>query len=92
MNKLRVFVLLLFFFTGSSLVSGQEVLYLSLDSAQQYALEYNITLKNAGLAVDEADKMVWEMVAGGLPQVDASFSILLYTMLDMINSGRLLCP
>ncbi len=72
MNKLKVFVLLLFFFSGSSLVLGQEVLHLNLDSAQQYALEYNITLKNANLAVDEADKMVWEMVAGGLPQVDAS--------------------
>ncbi len=72
MKELRVLVLLLFFFSGSSLVTGQEMLYLSLDSAQQYALEYNITLKNADLAVDEADKMVWEMVATGLPQVDAS--------------------
>jgi len=72
MKELRVLVLLLFFFSGNSLVTGQEVLYLSLDSAQQYALEYNITLQNAGLAVDEADKMVWEMIASGLPQVDAS--------------------
>ncbi|MBN2347612.1 MAG: TolC family protein [Bacteroidales bacterium] len=72
MNRIRVLAVILFLFSGSSFLDAQEVLYLSLDSAQQYALEYNKTLKNAELAVDEAQKQVWQTLAGGLPQVDAT--------------------
>ncbi len=67
--------LLIFFFIVAGLpsMSAQEKqLSLSLKQAQQYALEYNKTLKNAGLAVDAAREFIWESVAMGLPQVDVT--------------------
>ncbi len=52
--------------------SAQEKLSLSLDSAQYYAIEYNKKVVNAGLAVNEANKALWETIAQGLPQLDAT--------------------
>lgn len=51
---------------------AQEALSLSLEEAQQYALEYNKVLENAGLAVDAAQEFLWESISMGLPQVDAT--------------------
>jgi len=53
-------------------VQSQADLELSLEEAQQYAIEYNRVLKNADLAVDAAHEGVREAMAMGLPQVDAS--------------------
>jgi outer membrane protein len=72
MRKISFIILLLVVYTGYNLVRAQEELKLNLFEAQQYAIEYNKTLKNAGLAVDAAEQLVWESVAMGLPQVDAS--------------------
>jgi outer membrane protein len=72
MRRISIIILLFTVHTGFSLVRAQEELNLSLSAAQEYAIEYNKTLKNAGLAVDAAEKLVWESVAMGLPQVDAS--------------------
>jgi len=69
MRRISIIILLFTVHTGFSLVRAQEELNLSLSAAQEYAIEYN---KNAGLAVDAAEKLVWESVAMGLPQVDAS--------------------
>jgi outer membrane protein TolC len=52
--------------------AAQGELNLSLEEAQQYALEYNKVLENAGLAVDAAQEFLWESISMGLPQVDAS--------------------
>lgn len=51
---------------------AQEKMYLSLDSARHFALEYNKNLINAGYAVDEAGLRLREAISRGLPQVDAS--------------------
>jgi outer membrane protein TolC len=51
---------------------AQAALRLSLDSARQYALEYNRTLVNADLSVDDASARLRETVAQGLPQVNAT--------------------
>jgi outer membrane protein TolC len=51
---------------------AREGLRLNLLEAQQYAIEYNRTLKSAGLAVEAAEEFVRESVAMGLPQVDAN--------------------
>jgi len=51
---------------------AQTELRLSLDSARQYALDYNKHLENAGLAVDEARARLMETISKGLPQVNAS--------------------
>ena len=59
--------------TGSiSTLFAQEMLVLSLDEAVNYAIEYNKQMKNAGLAVDEAQKKINETIFSGLPQVDAT--------------------
>ncbi|MBN2862664.1 MAG: TolC family protein [Bacteroidales bacterium] len=51
---------------------AQTKMYLSLDSARHYALEYNKNLINAGYAVDEAEMKLRETIAQGLPQVDGT--------------------
>lgn len=57
---------------GQSEVSAQQALTISLEEAQQYAVEYNKTFKNAGLAVDAARQSFMETMAMGLPQVSAT--------------------
>jgi len=68
----QIFLLVPGLFLLASLLSAQQKMYLSLDSARQYALEYNKNLSNAGLAVDEAGQKLRETIAQGLPQVDAT--------------------
>ena len=72
MRKKTDILLLLFMLAGFTQISAQEQLSLSLSEAQQYAIEYNKILKNAGLAVDAAHEFIRESIAMGLPQVDAS--------------------
>jgi outer membrane protein TolC len=48
------------------------VLRLSLKEAQEHALVNNKNVWNAGLAVSEAQKKVWETISAGLPQVNAT--------------------
>ena len=51
-----------------------QTLTLSLQEAQDYAVEQNRTLKNASLAVQEAYAARWQTIAAMLPQVDGSYS------------------
>jgi len=51
---------------------GQEKLSLSLDEAVTYAIQYNKLIKNADLAILEAQKKINETIFSGLPQVDAT--------------------
>lgn len=44
----------------------------SLKEAQEYAITNNITLENARLDIDAAEKKVWETTAIGLPQINAN--------------------
>lgn len=62
---------------------SQGKLILDLDSAVNYALEYNKTLRNASLAVEEARQKVWESIATGLPQVDATLDYTNYLGAEM---------
>ena len=52
-------------------VFPQETLRLTLKEAQDYALQHNKIVWNAGLSVSEAQKKVWETISTGLPQVSA---------------------
>ncbi|MBQ9418666.1 MAG: TolC family protein [Bacteroidales bacterium] len=54
-------------------VHGQEVMRLSLDQAQQYALTHNQTMKNASLDVKKAEAERWKTLSTMLPQVKAGF-------------------
>ncbi len=57
---------------AAALPMQAQKLTLSLNEARNYALEHNRTMINAGLTVDKARMAVWEAIAHGLPQVDAS--------------------
>ncbi len=72
MRTISIIIPLLALQTAFSLLPAQEELSLSLMEAQEYALEYNKTLKNAGLAVNAAHEFIRESIAMGLPQVEAS--------------------
>ena len=60
---------------GVSGVLGQESsssLSLSLEQAQNYAIEHNKSLRNARTDVQISEKQIWEAISQGLPQVSAS--------------------
>lgn len=67
----------LFFISGAlfSQDNKESGTSLSLKQAQEYALQHNYGVINAGRDVDAAQKKVWETTAIGLPQIsaDASF-------------------
>jgi len=68
---LTVFV----FFTSSAFTQdGEDTLKITLQEAQEFALEHNTQVENAQLEVKVADKKVWETTAQGLPQVSATGS------------------
>jgi outer membrane protein TolC len=52
--------------------SGEKTLRLTLKEAQDYALQHNRTVWNAGLSVSEAQKKTWEVISAGLPQINAN--------------------
>ena len=64
----------LFAFHFSSPTSAQaQTLNLSLDQAQQYAVEHNAAMQNADLDVKKAEMERWKTFSSMLPQVKAGF-------------------
>lgn len=59
---------------NKSSVQTPKVLQLSLQEAQNHAVENNRSLKNASLAVQEAYAQRWQTIASMLPQVDGSYA------------------
>lgn len=59
---------------SKSSVQTHKVLQLSLQEAQNHAVESNRSLKNASLAVQEAYAQRWQTIASMLPQVDGSYA------------------
>jgi outer membrane protein len=53
-------------------INGQEKLSLSLEEARKHSIEYNKTVKNADLAIDESRKKINEVLSAGLPQADVA--------------------
>lgn len=63
--------------------AAQNTLSLSLEQAQQYAIEHNQTMQNASLDVKKAELSRWQTIASMLPQVRAGFdyqNMMGYTM------------
>ena len=52
--------------------TSENSLRLTLKEAQDYAVQNNRTVWNAGLSVSEAQKRTWEVISAGLPQVNAT--------------------
>ncbi len=53
--------------------SVPQKLSLTMEDAQNYALEHNRTLKNATLDIQKAEATRWQTIATMLPQVNAKF-------------------
>jgi len=51
---------------------AQEKLSLDLEAAKEHALNYNRTIKNSGLAIDQSQEQLWATIAAGLPQINAT--------------------
>lgn len=67
------FLLLVAMLTGLAFsANAQAPMTLSLEDARQHALEHNRNLRNAGLSIDEAGLMTREVIAQGLPQINAT--------------------
>lgn len=62
--------------SGSAYAQGKEPQLLSLQQAVDYALKNNLALKNNQLDVQSAQKKVNEILASGLPQVNANGSFM----------------
>lgn len=53
-------------------VFGQDSLSLDLPAVREQALKYNSQIRKAGLSLQEAQKMLWESIAQGLPQASGT--------------------
>jgi len=70
-KKLLLASLCLLFVFGAK-AQQPDTLYFTLDEALQYAMEHSFNSKNADIDLQTSQKKVWEAIASGLPQVDAS--------------------
>jgi|LSQX01.3.fsa_nt_gb outer membrane protein TolC len=70
MNLMRSVVCMMLLFVAFA-AGAQEKIYLSLQDAQEYALEHNRTLENASLDIMKAEAARWQAIASMLPQVSA---------------------
>ena len=62
-------------FIGTAIVSAQEPAHrYSLEDAIAYALENNYSSVNASRDMIDAQKQKWEVIADGLPQINAAIS------------------
>ncbi|MDA3833609.1 MAG: hypothetical protein PF495_09445, partial [Spirochaetales bacterium] len=62
----------------SGVVCGQEadtILTLSLEEAQEYAVEHNKMVRSSRYDVRAAEMSKWEVISNGLPRVDGSGSL-----------------
>jgi outer membrane protein TolC len=86
-TALAVSFMLTFASWGMAQQENNATLILSLEQAKQHALDYNRTLQKAGLAIDEAQESLWQVIANGLPQVEAGVDYSNYLGFDMQFSG-----
>jgi len=60
-----------------------ERLVLNLQGAVDYAIDFNKSLQNSRLEVERSRKSIWEAIAQGLPQVDATMNYMSYFNYEM---------
>ena len=73
--KTTKFILTLVFSSliGVTAHAQSTVMRLSLEEAQQYAVEHNYALQNAALNIKKAEASRWQTLSTMLPQVKAGF-------------------
>ena len=84
--RLKIVPLIVLLAINLTALGQNETKSFSLKEAQDYAIEYNKTLKNAELDVLSARKKIWETIASGLPQVDAKADYSNYLGAEMMFS------
>lgn len=75
-------------------LSAQDHLSLTLEQAQQYAVENNKSLQNASLEVRQAHAQRWQTIAAMLPQVDGTvgYTNMLGYEIDFGGMSRAMLP
>ncbi|HKL67662.1 MAG TPA: TolC family protein [Bacteroidales bacterium] len=75
--KIAWFNVLLLLLSGASLMAQEpdSVLTLSLQDAQEYAIQHNKMVKSSRYDVQAAEMSKWEVISNGLPRVDGSGSL-----------------
>lgn len=59
--------------TGMNALKAQQTLNLSIEEAQQYAEQHNLTLQNASLEIRANEAKHWQAISSMLPQVSLGF-------------------
>ncbi|MBQ4376543.1 MAG: TolC family protein [Bacteroidales bacterium] len=59
--------------TGMHALKAQQTLNLSIEEAQQYAEQHNLTLQNASLEIRANEAKHWQAISSMLPQVSLGF-------------------
>jgi outer membrane protein TolC len=75
---MRIKLLIPLFFLIAAVINAQEeklALTLSLEDAQEYALQHNKLIKASRLDVEVSNMARWEAISGGLPKVEGSASL-----------------
>ncbi|MEF8810866.1 MAG: TolC family protein [Bacteroidales bacterium] len=73
--KTAVFLSWALLLAGHSYAQDDEdTLRITLQQAQDHAMEHNVQVRNSEIDIKIADKEVWETTARGLPQISASGS------------------
>jgi len=94
MKKTIIWILVAFctFSTAGAQVSTApdtaKSLSLSLEQAKQHALDYNRSMKKAGIAVEQAQAAKWAAIANYLPQTSASMAYQNYLGTDLKILGQ----
>src|ERR1035437_6320598 len=93
MNFIRKY-LLMFILIGS-IVPGfgqdkKETLKLSLQEAQDFALQNNRAVRSSKIDINHAEKQVWENLATGLPQFSVAANYLHQFVVPQLNLGPVL--
>ena len=87
MNKRVILIGLISLVVSGHIVNAQETLRLSVEEAEQYAIEHNRNLKNASLDVKRAKAARWQTLSTMLPQVSAGFDYQNYCGYELSMMG-----
>ncbi len=70
MNKRKILIGFIGFVVWGTIANAQNTLKLSVQEAEQYAIEHNRTLQNASLDILKAEAVRWQTLSSMLPQVN----------------------
>lgn len=87
MNKRVILIGFISLVVSGHIVKAQETLKLSVEEAEQYALEHNRTMKNASLDVKKAEAARWQTLSSMLPQASVGFSYQNYCGYELSMMG-----